>query len=55
MEVKGVPVLYLPYFEHADPSVKRKSGFLVPSFGNSTDLGNYIEIPYFLNLAPMRT
>ena len=52
MEVKGVPVLYLPYFSHADPSVKRKSGFLIPSFGNSTDLGNYIEIPYFLNLRP---
>lgn len=54
MEVKGVPVFYLPYFEHSDPSVKRSSGLLIPSFGNSTDLGNNIEIPYFVNFAPNR-
>ncbi len=54
MEVKGVPVFYLPYFEHPDPSVKRASGLLVPSFGNSTDLGNNIEVPYFVNFAPNR-
>ena len=29
-ELFGVPILYTPYFEHADPSVKRKSGFLMP-------------------------
>lgn len=52
LEVKGVPVFYLPYFEHADPSVKRKTGLLVPSIGSSSDLGNYAEIPYFIALAP---
>ena len=51
-EVGGVPVLYLPYFAHADPSVDRKSGFLVPSLGNSTDLGNFIETPYHWALSP---
>lgn len=54
MEVKGVPVFYLPYFEHSDPSVKRASGLLIPSFGSSTDLGNNLEIPYFINFAPNR-
>ncbi|MFZ1989169.1 MAG: LPS assembly protein LptD [Alphaproteobacteria bacterium] len=54
MEVKGVPVFYLPYFEHSDPSVKRASGFLIPAFGNSTDLGNNIEVPYFINFGPNR-
>ena len=48
----GVPVLYMPYFEHADPSVKRQSGFLMPSFGNSSTLGYGIEIPYYFALAP---
>ena len=38
-EIYGVPIFYLPYFQHADPSVKRKSGFLIPDYGNSTDLG----------------
>lgn len=52
LEVKGVPVFYLPYFEHADPSVKRKTGFLIPSVGSSSDLGSYAEIPYYLTIGP---
>lgn len=52
LEFGGVPIFYTPYFSHADPTVPRKSGFLVPSIGNSTDLGNYIEVPYHWVLAP---
>lgn len=51
-ELFGVPVLYVPYFEHPDPTVKRKSGFLTPSFGNSGDLGYIAEQPYYWALAP---
>ncbi|HML42958.1 MAG TPA: LPS assembly protein LptD, partial [Hyphomicrobium zavarzinii] len=53
-EVKfyGITVGYLPYFEHPDPSVKRKSGFLAPSYGNSNDLGVFVEIPYYFALSP---
>lgn len=51
-ELFGVPVFYFPYFQHADPTVKRKSGFLLPGYGNSTDLGSFVEVPYFFNLAP---
>lgn len=51
-ELFGVPVLYVPYFEHPDPTVKRKSGFLTPSVGNSGDLGYITEIPYYWALAP---
>ena len=40
-------VLYFPYFSHPDPSVKRKSGFLVPSYSSSNTLGNSFSIPYF--------
>ncbi|MAB12611.1 MAG: hypothetical protein CMI59_01760 [Parvibaculum sp.] len=52
MELFGVPILYTPYFSMADPSVKRKSGFLSPSFANSNDLGQQIETPYFWAIAP---
>ena len=31
----GIPVGYMPYFWHADPSVKRASGLLIPSMGAS--------------------
>ncbi len=39
--------LYLPYFNHPDPTVKRRSGFLTPSYSSSDTLGTSINIPYF--------
>ena len=51
-ELFGVPILYAPYFQHADPSVKRRSGFLAPSIINSSTLGLGIEVPYYFALAP---
>jgi LPS-assembly protein len=45
-EVKGVPVLYVPYFQHADPSVGRRSGFLQPKPGQSSRYGWFWEQPY---------
>ena len=51
-EVFGQPIIYLPYFQHADPTVKRKSGFLAPGFGQSSNLGFMTEIPYYFALAP---
>ena len=47
-ELFGQPIAYLPYFKHADPSVKRKSGFLVPSIGYEEELGFKYRQPYFL-------
>jgi LPS-assembly protein len=51
-ELFGVPVMYLPYFEHADPSVKRRTGFLSPEYGHSNRLGTQVEVPYYFALAP---
>ena len=45
-EVKGVPVLYIPYFEHADPSLGRRSGFLQPKPGETSRNGFFVELPY---------
>ena len=42
-----VPVFYFPKFFHPDPTVKRQSGFLIPSFSNSSSSGNALKIPYF--------
>lgn len=47
LEFAGVPILYTPYLSHPDPSVKRKSGFIAPRVGNSTDLGTMVQTPYF--------
>ena len=47
LEVFGVPVAYTPYFSHPDPTVKRRSGLLAPSFSNSSDLGFRLDASYF--------
>ncbi|KLN60205.1 hypothetical protein WH96_13560 [Kiloniella spongiae] len=47
MEIFGVPVIYTPYLAHPDPTVKRRSGFLLPSYGTSTQLGITLQIPYY--------
>jgi LPS-assembly protein len=50
MEIDGWPVFYTPYFSHPDPSVKRRSGFLAPSFGNSPSNGLHVKIPYYWDI-----
>lgn len=52
LEIKGVPVAYTPYFSHPDPTVKKRSGLLPPSFGSSSDLGMLVRVPYFYNISP---
>lgn len=47
LELGGVPVLYTPYFQHPDPTVKRQSGLLTPSFGSTSYVGSYFSQPYF--------
>ncbi|WP_421862880.1 LPS-assembly protein LptD [Parvibaculum sp.] len=52
MEFFGVPVLYVPYFSHPDPTVKRQSGFLPPTIASSSELGQEVEVPYFWAISP---
>ena len=51
-ELFGMPLAYFPSFEMADPTVKRKSGFLFPGFAYKDDLGFGIKNSYFWALAP---
>jgi len=47
LEMWGVPVFYVPYFSHPDPSVERRSGFLLPTIGRSDQLGVIFGMPYY--------
>ena len=48
LDLNNVPVFYLPYFAHPDPTVKRESGFLPPTLANlGGDIGSSLKIPYF--------
>jgi len=46
------PVAYFPYFSTPDPTVKRKTGFLMPIIGYSSKFGASFEMPYYWALAP---
>jgi LPS-assembly protein len=52
IEFFGWPLAYLPYFSNPDPTVKRKTGLLMPSVTSSTNYGFGVEIPYYFALAP---
>ncbi len=50
MEFSGFPVFYFPYLTEPDPSVKRKTGLLIPDAGVNSRLGMFAEIPYYITL-----
>lgn len=52
LEFLGVPMAYLPYFSTPDPTVKRKTGFLMPMFSSSSKYGVGFQAPYYFALAP---
>ena len=47
MHIMNLPVGYLPYLAHPDWTVRRRSGFLTPTFLINSDLGFTASIPYF--------
>ena len=51
LEVKGLPVFYTPFLSHPDPSVKRRSGFLIPNIASSSYLGAAIQPKYFWSIS----
>lgn len=52
LEIAGVPVAYLPYLSHPDPTVKRETGFLPPRYGSLSAAGGFIRLPFFWAPAP---
>ncbi len=52
LEFFGVPMAYLPYFSTPDPTVKRKTGFLMPGFTSATGYGFGVETPFYWAIAP---
>jgi len=52
LEFFGVPMAYLPYFSTPDPTVKRKTGFLMPGFSETAGYGFGVETPFYWAIAP---
>ena len=47
LKIYDIPTVYFPRFSHPDPTVKRKSGFLPPTFSSSRNIGSSFTIPYY--------
>ena len=47
LKIFNKKIFYFPYFNHPDPTITRKSGFLTPSYSSSDNLGTSVNIPYF--------
>jgi LPS-assembly protein len=46
------PMAYFPYMSAPDPTVKRKTGVLTPSYSTSSVYGVGVAVPYYWALAP---
>lgn len=47
LQMAGIPVFWMPYMSHPDPTVKRASGILPPLLGQSNTLGAFFSLPYY--------
>jgi LPS-assembly protein len=52
LEFFGVPLAYIPFFSAPDPTVKRKTGFLMPWAAYSSVYGLGVTTPFYWALAP---
>ena len=52
LEFFGKPMAWLPYFSAPDPTVKRKTGVLMPTVSSNSNYGIAVEVPYYWALAP---
>jgi len=52
LEFFGKSLAWLPYFSAPDPTVKRKTGMLMPMVNTNSKYGLALEVPYYWALAP---
>lgn len=49
-ELLGVPIFWVPYLSHPDPTVDRATGLLIPEISTRQELGVVARLPIFINL-----
>lgn len=54
LRVLDTPVFYLPRLRLPDPTQDRATGFLAPSFTNSSLLGTGLRVPHFIRIDDQR-
>ena len=51
LSILNIPVFYTPFFSHPDPTVKKRTGLLMPKLSSDNILGTSTSIPFFYNIA----
>lgn len=54
LRLGGLPVFYVPRLRMPDPTLKRSTGFLIPSLQSSSTLGTGLRWPYYVTIGPSR-
>lgn len=52
LDFLGLPVFYSPYLSGPDPTVDRRQGFLTTTPGVSPNIGTFVRVPYYFDIAP---
>ena len=52
IDVKGVPLAWVPAFSVPDPTVRYSTGLLTPEVGNSTKIGYFLRQPVYVAISP---
>ena len=51
LKIYDKKIFYFPRFFHPDPTVKRQTGFLIPTLEENSTTGLSLKLPYFIALA----
>lgn len=54
LRMAGIPVFYMPRLRVPDPTLKRSTGFLIPSLRTTSTQGLGLRLPFFWAIAPDR-
>ncbi|MBN1325262.1 MAG: LPS-assembly protein LptD [Alphaproteobacteria bacterium] len=49
--VYNLPVLWFPFFQIPDPSVKHKTGLLIPDFNSTNNMGTQFNLPVYISFS----
>lgn len=52
--IAGLPIFYAPRLRMPDPTLKRSTGFLLPTIRTTSGLGAGVKLPYFIAIGDSR-
>ncbi|MCL2017633.1 MAG: LPS assembly protein LptD [Alphaproteobacteria bacterium] len=46
--IYDIPIFWFPYLNYPDPTVRHKSGFLIPDMNTTNDMGSQLNLPFYI-------